>query len=99
MSLRASAPRWIQSSSISTQSSTKESPIRKLANASKQCGEQGQIYAQCIFRAQFSKEGTGVERGICEKEFIAFKECVQTKVSIQDKCARFLNRILISFFN
>jgi NADH dehydrogenase [ubiquinone] 1 alpha subcomplex assembly factor 8 len=81
MSLRATTPRWIQSTSSFKQSSTRESPIRKLADASKQCSEQGQIYAQCIFKAQFSKEGTGVERGICEKEFAAFKECVQTKVS------------------
>lgn len=82
MSLRATTPRWIQSTSLSSQSSAaRESPIRKLADASKQCGEQGQVYAQCIFKAQFSKEGTGVERGICEKEFLAFKECVQTKVS------------------
>ncbi|PWN33820.1 uncharacterized protein FA14DRAFT_190938 [Meira miltonrushii] len=80
MSLRASAPRWLQASSVSTQSSAKESPIRKLADASKGCSEQGQVYAQCIFKAQFSKEGTGVERGICEKEFMAFKECVQTKM-------------------
>lgn len=75
MSLRATLPR----------SQRDLKPLQSLAKASAACSAQGTIYAECVLKAQFGEASAGVEKDICKKEFAAFKDCVQEKVSFNDE--------------
>ena len=51
-------------------------PVMTLGRSAAQCASQSKAYGQCIL-AQYE----AVDRGMCEKEFMEFKACVQQKVS------------------
>lgn len=51
-------------------------PVMTLGRSAAQCASQSKAYGQCVL-AQYE----AVDRGMCEKEFMEFKACVQQKVS------------------
>ncbi|GAA94342.1 uncharacterized protein L969DRAFT_89982 [Mixia osmundae IAM 14324] len=50
-------------------------PVQKLAKGFTQCSQEAAIYGQCI-TAKYQE----VEKGMCNQEFLAFKDCVQKSV-------------------
>ncbi|KAJ9106363.1 hypothetical protein QFC21_001509 [Naganishia friedmannii] len=49
--------------------------LKRLASASKSCSVPSLAYGKCIGASYLD-----VSKGMCEKEFQAFKECVQVSV-------------------
>jgi hypothetical protein len=53
-------------------------PLKRFATAATvTCATAGKAYGQCILASY-----QDVKKDMCHKEFLAFKECVQTAVSI-----------------
>ncbi|ODV74034.1 uncharacterized protein CYBJADRAFT_184445 [Cyberlindnera jadinii NRRL Y-1542] len=50
-------------------------PAKKLISATAQCSESGTVYGECILLHY-----QNLKKGICEKEFQAFKQCVMKHV-------------------
>ncbi|KAF9520977.1 hypothetical protein BS47DRAFT_300 [Hydnum rufescens UP504] len=50
-------------------------PLKRLASAAGKCSVQSRAYGACILASY-----QDARRGMCEKEFLAFKECVQEVV-------------------
>ncbi|KAI5455103.1 hypothetical protein NCC49_002374 [Naganishia albida] len=49
--------------------------LKRLAGASKACAVQSLAYGKCVGASYLD-----VSKGMCEKEFQAFKECVQKQM-------------------
>ncbi|CAO1617004.1 unnamed protein product [Parajaminaea phylloscopi] len=50
-------------------------PVMTFGKAAASCADQGRIYGACIL-AQYES----VEKDMCQKEFSAFKACVQSRL-------------------
>ncbi|GHJ88501.1 hypothetical protein NliqN6_4903 [Naganishia liquefaciens] len=49
--------------------------LKRLAKASKSCASQSLAYGKCVGASYLD-----VSKGMCEKEFQAFKQCVQQQM-------------------
>lgn len=58
------------------QTMSKSTGVRLLANGVASCSAQASIYGKCI-----AANYQGVTKDMCQKEFQAFKQCVQLAVS------------------
>ncbi|KAJ9478910.1 hypothetical protein PHBOTO_002432 [Pseudozyma hubeiensis] len=50
-------------------------PVQTFAKAAAKCSSEARIYGQCV-----TANYENIERNMCQKEFIAFKACVQQKL-------------------
>lgn len=52
-------------------------PVLTFGKAAGSCSQEGRVYGACILA-----QSENVEKGMCEREFQMFKECVTAKVSV-----------------
>ncbi|KAL9939127.1 hypothetical protein V8E36_001940 [Tilletia maclaganii] len=50
-------------------------PLARLGKAASECSVQAQAYGACMLAGY-----QNAEKGMCQREFVAFKQCVQGKL-------------------